>query len=211
VAKTKGRECYELWNFTVGSRKIQTRPVNTNLYIADAAEFAASCTAVRALMADLKASRGPNRAILKKHRATIDGRVIQSVFYTIQQSYGMACDVLVAENTAKKHVGLKFEALIGEVFGALGIAHEHRVIKVPGGEGERAYQTEIDYVIGPGEKILSSGSAHDPREVIVSVKSSSKDRMPKIFMDRLLMERISRAFGEADRHLPQRRSEKGQR
>ena len=80
-------------------------------------------------MADLKASRGPSPAILRKHRATIDGWGIQRVLYTIQQSYGMACDVLVKENTAKKHVGLKFEALIGEVFRALGIAHKHLVFK----------------------------------------------------------------------------------
>lgn len=191
VARTAGRGCYELWNFTYGGRKIQTRPVNTSLYVSDAAEFEVSCTAVRALMTDLKASRGPTPAVLKKHKTTIDGGGIQRVFYTLQQSYGMACDILLPENTAKKHVGLKFEALIGEAFGALGIAHKHLVFKVPGGEGERPYQAEIDYIIGPDANIVSSGSLHDPREVIVSVKSSSKDRMPKIFIDRLLMERIS--------------------
>ncbi len=185
------RQHYELWTVTPGNRKFAIRPVNADLYVGDPSQFETLCSAVFALLHDLAKNRGATRTLTKKHRGTIEGGAVERVFYTIQQSYGMASDVLLDANTARKHVGLKFEALVGAAFKALGIAHKHLSFKVPGEEGDKPYSAEIDFVIGGDREIASHSSQLAPGEVLVSVKSSSKDRMPKIFIDRLLMEKIT--------------------
>ncbi|HWA97846.1 MAG TPA: hypothetical protein VG713_05115 [Pirellulales bacterium] len=189
---TSGRQHYDLWNFKCGSKSIPIRPVNTTLYINTPAEFDAACTAVRELLADLATDHGPTPALLDKHRTLIERGDVQRVFYTMQQSYGIACDALMTDaNRARKHVGMKFEALIGATFTALGIANRSLVFNIPGGDGRPSYRADIDFVIGPDPSVVSTALSHDPREVIVSVKGSSKDRMSKIFIDRLLLETIA--------------------
>ena len=205
ASRTAGRQHYGLWNFQGTGRQIALRPVNTDLYIDKPAEFTITCRAVLGLLKDLAKNRGPSAALLKKHRSTIDSGTVQRVFYTMQQSYGLACDALMEDaNQARKHVGMKFEAIVGATFKALEIASGHLVFNISGGEGEPRYRAETDFVIGPDRSVISTSSIHDPREVIVSVKGSSKDRMAKIFIDLVVGQAVF--LGENDRHLPQRRT-----
>jgi hypothetical protein len=184
AATQQGRSHYQLWSVKYRRREHLLRPVNTQLFLDDEKDFDAGMETVNALFADLAARRGPTPRLLRKHEDTITGQAIGKVFYTLQQAYGMACDVLLAGNTARKHVGMKFETLMSVTFDALGLANTHIVFNVEG------YRAEIDHVVSGKSAVRSTSSQIDAEELLVSVKTSSKDRMPKIFIDRMLLENV---------------------
>ncbi len=46
------------------------------------------------------------------------------------------------------------------------------------------------FVISPFPEVRSNTQYIDPKEIVISLKTTTKDRMPKIFIDKLLMERF---------------------
>lgn len=92
-------------------------------------------------------------------------------------------------NSARKHVGNRFEELIRLIIGQLGIAYKKIVLKIPYSEDKTGiYSCETDLVFSPYKEVKSTPHYIDPNEVIISVKTSSKDRLGKIFIDKLLMQ-----------------------
>jgi len=118
--------------------------------------------------------------------------VIDKVIYTIQQSIGAGLDLFVDSNSAKKHVGNRFEELIRAIVSELNVANKKVVLKIPydTDEGIKMYSCETDLVFSPYQNVLSTSRHIDQREVVVSLKSTSKDRMGKIFIDKILLERF---------------------
>ena len=55
-------------------------------------------------------------------------------------------------------------------------------------EGEKFYKCETDVVVSPFTEVRSNSQNIDPDEIIISLKTTTKDRMPKIFVDKLLLE-----------------------
>ncbi|MDR1325417.1 MAG: hypothetical protein LBK00_05210 [Treponema sp.] len=111
---------------------------------------------------------------------------LNKFIYTCQQSIGATLDALpVGEsNTARKINGDLFERYIRMVLIELGIPVRDGVIPVP--------------VVMNGEKLFSMVYQHDliiekDNEVkaIGSVKTSSKDRLDKIFIDKFLYNRLA--------------------
>mgnify|MGYP001557538538 CR=1 FL=1 len=119
--------------------------------------------------------------------------LVDSVVYTIQQSIGVGLDLLGESNSARKHVGNRFEELIRAVVDAAGVCNEKIVFKIPYVEDgqERTYSCETDMVLSPGDRVKSSSQMIDPNEVVISLKTSSKDRMGKIFLDKMLMKEFA--------------------
>lgn len=118
--------------------------------------------------------------------------VIDKTIYTIQQSIGAGLDLLVNPNSARKHVGNRFEELIKVIFTEIGVANKKIVLQIPykAGEGTKTYKCENDLIISPFESVKSSSNSLDENEVVVSVKTTSKDRMGKMFIDKILLERF---------------------
>ncbi len=118
--------------------------------------------------------------------------VIDKTIYTIQQSIGAGLDLLVNPNSARKHVGNRFEELIKVIFTEIGVANKMIVLQIPykAGEGTKTYKCENDLIISPFESVKSSSNSLDENEVVVSVKTTSKDRMGKMFIDKILLERF---------------------
>lgn len=52
------------------------------------------------------------------------------------------------------------------------------------------YKCETDIVISPHKSVKSNSRYIDEQEVVISLKTTTKDRMPKIFVDKMLMERF---------------------
>lgn len=119
-----------------------------------------------------------------------DKETIDSVIYTIQQSIGAGFDLLVNPNSARKHVGNRFEELIKSIFSEMGIANKKTVLKIPyqTDEGEKTYKCENDLILSPFDEVKSSAKHLDEKEIVVSIKTTSKDRMGKIFIDKILLE-----------------------
>lgn len=153
-----------------------SRPVNADLiYESDESEkIIKNFPCVLAAVKDLPKDDSINRQIL-----------IKSI-YTIQQSIGITLDALPsgASNQARKLNGDLFERFIQLLIREIGVDCQTGTVKVP--------------IYADGEKQFDMSYQHDlllfkekELKVIGSVKTSSKDRIDKIFMDKFLYTKLT--------------------
>lgn len=176
VIVSQNENHYQFYQYDKTGNFQITRPINSNLMY-DASSFD---IASRELLNILKAPKdiGINNAEARK--------IINNATYTIQQSIGAALDGLAAgkSNTARKINGDLFERLILLVLKETGVDANSGVIKVP--------------VIVEGQEQFSMKYQHDliveqdgDIKMIGSIKTSSKDRIDKIFIDKFLYNRLT--------------------
>ena len=174
------RDDYIIHSSAIAGTTKYTRPVKETLFIRDSHGFRKQFEEFIELMRELRAG---NRLIGGESNLMLD-----RVVYTIQQSIGIGLDLMSNPNSARKHVGNRFEELIRLIIAALGVANKKIVLKIPYSEdGSDIYSCETDLVFSPFEEVRSGSHSLDPAEVVVSLKTSSKDRLGKIFIDKLLM------------------------
>ncbi|MEX0720490.1 MAG: hypothetical protein WD059_07465 [Balneolaceae bacterium] len=166
-----------------GSTKF-LRPVNTALFIESPSLFKEKYATCISYFETIKESRG-ERTFGSEALSDID-----SVIYTIHQSIGCGMDLLINSNSARKHLGNRLEELMRCVFNAIGVTNKRIVLKIPyEHEGKtRTYKCENDLILSPYKKVKSSSTNIDEKEIVVSAKTSSKDRMGKIFIDKILLQ-----------------------
>jgi len=175
---------YTIYVSEVAGSKRYLRPINKSLYIQDDMLFEQSYTAFLQTVSKIKSK--------ELHFDENEKNNINSFLYTIQQSIGAGLDLMVDPNSARKHVGNRFEELIRAVFAAIGVSNKRIVLRIPydTDEGEKIYKCENDLVLSPYEKVNSTPEQLDEKEIVVSVKTTSKDRMGKMFIDRILLEKF---------------------
>ncbi len=121
--------------------------------------------------------------------ATIDEAsrsILRNAIYTIQQSIGATLDALPAgkSNTARKINGDLFERLMRFLLQEVGVICKSGVVKVPVKvDGEDSFMMSYQH-----DLLLYQA---DVLKVIGSVKTSSKDRLDKIFVDKFLYNRLT--------------------
>ena len=174
-----------------------TRPLNTELFIESKEELSNSFARVINFLDDLKKYK--EKAIEQKGRSEfVETREIDKVVYTIQQAIGCVGDSFENPNQCRKRVGQLFENLIKMIIQQVGIECEPRSINIPipGYPGYKmSYQ--IDLVFSRDKAILTSETKYlHPSEVVGSVKTTSKDRIDKIFLDKYLLNKL------IGRHIP---------
>ena len=112
--------------------------------------------------------------------------VLRRGIYTLQQCLGATLDALpVGEsNTAHKLAGDYFETLLRLLLVEAGVRCESGTVQVPViVEGEEQFRMAYQH-----DLLLYAG---DTLKVIGSVKTSSKDRLSKIFLDKFLYSRLT--------------------
>lgn len=114
----------------------------------------------------------------------VDGRKdINRFIYTTQQAIGCALDALPASktNTSRKINGDLFERLMQIVIFQMGFIVDSETLKVniPESNEQMKYQNDIEIKVN-GDIVA-----------IGSVKTSSKDRIDKIFLDKLMYNRLT--------------------
>ena len=74
----------------------------------------------------------------------------------------------------------------------MGIANKKTILQIPyqTDEGEKTYKCENDLILSPFKVVKSTNKYLDEKEIVVSVKTTSKDRMDKMFIDKILPERF---------------------
>jgi len=166
-----------------GTRK-SIRPFRNDLFLRSTKTFDKHFKRFESIIKQLKTG--------KRDFKEDDYHLVDSVIYTIQQTIGIGLDLMVQSNSARKHVGNRFEELIRTLFNDLGISLKKVVLRIPyeTDEGEKYYRCETDVIISPFEKVRSDPKTIHPDEIVVSLKTTTKDRMPKIFIDKVLMERF---------------------
>ena len=112
--------------------------------------------------------------------------VIVRTIYTIQQCIGAALDALPAgqSNRARKVNGDLFERLMQLLVRQVGVTCETGTVQVPvevNGEEQIRMSYQHDLLIYDRDEL----------RVIGSVKTSSKDRLDKIFMDKFLYNKLT--------------------
>ena len=159
-----------------GHRNI-TRPLNAALMY-DAESFASAASAFSIILDDLKDRTQPDET---------QREIIPRAIYTVQQSIGATLDALPASltNQARKVNGDLFERLIKFAINAVGVECVSGVVRVPVRDDN-------------GQELLKASYQHDllisdndELKIIGSVKTSSKDRLDKIFLDKFLYNRLT--------------------
>jgi len=159
------------------------RPINKNLFIEKPSEFEKNFKVLQYVFHKIKS----NKEVLNEEKNIID-----TTIYTIQQSIGAGLDLTAHPNSARKHVGNRFEELIRCIFTEIGISNKRLVLKIPykSEKGNKYYKSENDVVLSPYPDVKSTSKNLDPKEIVVSVKTTSKDRMGKMFLDKILLEKF---------------------
>lgn len=178
VIVSRNEPHYHFWQFKSDGSFNVSRPVNSSLmYSADEASVALKrFVPLLASIREAGKDKAANREVLNR------------TIYTLQQCIGIALDGLPAgkSNTARKINGDLFERLIQLTLVRAKVPCTTGVIKVPiTVDGEVAFEMNYqhDLVIKQGELVKAIGS----------VKTSSKDRLDKVFMDKFLFDRLTSA------------------
>lgn len=168
-----------------------TRPLNVDLLIATAADLQKAFERFVTFLADLR--KHQEAAIGQaSSRQYLELREINKVVYTVQQTIGCIGDSFDSPNQSRKRVGQLFETLIKLIIQEVGLECEPRTISIPipGYPGyEMSY--ELDLVFSRNKAIIASETRFiHPSEVVGSVKTTSKDRIDKVFLDKYLLTRL---------------------
>lgn len=153
-----------------------TRPINSNLmYNADT--FGVAGKAFSEMLASLKDV---------KPKQEVKRQILNNVTYTLQQSIGATLDAIEGgkSNYARKLNGDLFENLIRLILTEIGVPVKAGVVQVPvvvEGEVEFKMNYQHDLIIENADEI----------KLIGSIKTSSKDRIDKIFIDKFLYNKLT--------------------
>ena len=168
-----------------------TRPLNQTLFYQSQEKFRRAYERFHNFLEDLRKYKGDaiNRPDVGKYLSTNE---TNKVVYTLQQSIGCIGDSFENPNQSRKRVGQLFENLIKLIVKELGFACESRTINIPipGYEGYMM-SYELDLVFSRDQVIITSETNFiHPSEVVGSVKTTSKDRIDKIFLDKYMLTRL---------------------
>ena len=153
-----------------------TRPINSNLMY-DAKEFSKAAKEFLRILQHIKTIDKNDKSIRS---------LLNNATYTIQQSVGSALDALPAgkSNTARKLNGDLFEHFIRLIIREIGIDCKSGIVQIPiivDGKSEFNMSYQHDLIIEKESDI----------KVIGSIKTSSKDRIDKIFIDKFLYNKLT--------------------
>ena len=153
-----------------------TRPINSNLMLS-IETFDSNRKKFLTLLQNIKCKTSQTKA---------NRKLLNDSIYTCQQSIGAALDALPANksNTARKINGDLFERFIRLIILEIGVDVTDGTISVPVKvEGVEAFKMKYQH-----DLIIK---VDDITKAIGSVKTSSKDRIDKIFIDKFLYNRLT--------------------
>ena len=168
-----------------------TRPLNVDLFIESASDFMLTFERFIAFLADLRQHQ-ESAVALSGRNSYIDSKEINKVVYTVQQAVGSVGDSFDNPNQSRKRVGQLFETLIKLIIQEVGLECEPRTISIPipGHPGyEMSY--ELDLVFSRNKAIVAAETKFiHATEIVGSVKTTSKDRIDKVFLDKYLLTKL---------------------
>lgn len=168
-----------------------TRPLNSDLFLEDVRIFRTAFERFAAFLDDLKRYQETTLET-PGHSELIHSNTINKVVYTIQQSIGSIGDSLLNPNQSRKRIGQLFEQLIRLIIQQIGFECQSRTIDIPipGYDGYHM-SYELDVVFSRHKAIITSETEYiHADEIVGSVKTTSKDRLDKIFIDKYLLNKL---------------------
>jgi len=167
---------YHFWQYRKEGHFNVSRPFHSDLMLthenceAELAQFVTLLTCIQDSGADTPEQR----------------RRLSRCIYSLQQAIGIALDALPAgqSNQARKINGDLFERLIQFLLVRIGVNCTSGTVSVPvivEGQVEGTMRFQHDLIVKDGELVKTIGS----------VKTSSKDRIGKIFVDKFLLQKLT--------------------
>ncbi|MCI9492978.1 MAG: hypothetical protein HFH42_07625 [Lachnospiraceae bacterium] len=170
VAKNENNYCF--FQYRRDGEYNITRPVNSELFfkLAEYENIASDFEGILINIRDIKDDKETRRNI-------------NNFIYTTQQTIGCALDALPSSktNTSRKVNGDLFERLIQMIIRQLGFTIDSETLSVPVPKSMEKMNYQNDIEIKADGEIVAIGS----------VKTSSKDRIDKIFLDKLMYNRLT--------------------
>lgn len=184
---------YQFFQYNEAFAHRITRPLNTRLFLASPDAFGVAFERFVTFLDDLRKTAGSVAETDAGRRYLASGEV-NAVVYTAQQAVGCVGDSFASPNQARKRIGQLFERLVKLTIQALGVECEPRTVRipVPGYDGY-AMPYELDVVFSRNRAVIAAEGevAHVyPQEVVGSVKTTSKDRIDKVFLDKYLLRKL---------------------
>ena len=166
------------------------RPINRALFIENITEFDLYKNQIQDLIRGLHDSNGNLNSLPQKLKQFADGDLIVKLLYTAVQAIGCILDLSHDSQAARKNFGQRFEDFVKVLLSGLGIANDAFTFSVKNLSINAQYNVPIDIIINTHGSLHSSRSQIDSRDTLLSIKTSSKDRMKLIFVDRFVLEKI---------------------
>lgn len=169
-----------------------TRPLNSNLYMESAKTFKTAFNRFGAFLEDLRRHEA-SIVDYKPVQAYLASNELNELIYTVQQTVGNIADSFRNPNQARKRVGQLFEGLIKLTLQQIGFECESRKITVPlPSHPDYTMSYDLDLVFSRGKVVIASETERliHPDEIVGSVKTTSKDRIDKIFLDKFMLSRF---------------------
>jgi len=176
VIVSQNENHYQFYQYDKHGNFQITRPINSNLmYKSDT--FSVAGSKFMELLANIKDI---------KPELEIERQIINNATYTIQQSIGAALDGIEGgkSNSARKLNGDLFEHFIRLIINEIGIEAKAGVVQVPVSINENE-QFNMSY---QHDLIIKT---EDEIKILGSIKTSSKDRIDKIFIDKFLYSKLT--------------------
>lgn len=176
VIVSKNENHYQFFQYKKDGTFNVTRPINSNLFYS-LEDFEIWSKKFNELIDSIK----------EKGFDTVENReLINRIIYSAQQSIGACLDALPANqsNTARKINGDLFERFIRLIIERCGLEVTEGTIRVPVKvEGQEAFKMNYQHDLN----LIKNGEVM----AIGSVKTSSKDRLDKVFIDKFLYNRLT--------------------
>ena len=166
---------------------ISLRPLNSALFVGDKKSYLDSFQEFAGLLAELEAASGDlpdaRKAAVRK------SRLVGRTLYTTTQAIGCAMDCSLTAQTARKNFGTRFEEIVRDLLGALGFGQRGISFALPyeAAGVTQTFRNQVDLVVSEAFPLRSTAGQLDPDEVVLSIKTSSKDRFAKIFLDKEML------------------------
>ncbi len=182
---------YVFYQYNQDYRHKITRPLNTNLFFENAVDFQTAFERFMTFLDDLK-KRQSAAANTPAQQNYLASNELNKVIYTIQQSIGSIGDSFESPNQSRKRIGQLFETLIHLTIQAVGVKCESRTVNIPlPGHPDYKMSYQLDLVFSRNKAVIASEDKFiHSSEVVGSVKTTSKDRIDKIFLDKYMLTKL---------------------
>jgi hypothetical protein len=166
---------YSFYQITRGVKRIPSRPLRTALFIADPKQFLEEALPLADKLSQLIGSGDSSQ-----------GPIIDRVLYTTTMAHACAFESLLDENAGRRSTGVIFSALMRALLRAGGT--DTQALSFAMGTDAGVYHYQVDGVANRNH-IESSPSSISSADLLISCMTTTKDRLTRIFADKLLLER----------------------
>lgn len=182
---------YIFFQFSKDHANRITRPLNSDLFIESAEDVKTSFEEFGQILNDLKKHQDKVQS-RRACRSVLKSNTINKVVYTIQQAIGCVGDSFENPNQSRKRIGQLFENLIRLIIREVGLHCEGRTIELPiPGHAGYSMSYELDIVFSRNKIVIASETRQIANgEIVGSVKTTSKDRIDKVFLDKYLLTKL---------------------